>query len=137
MSFHCCCVAMPTQHCIIEHLSPGVVLSSLKSSPTLHPLRLYLDLCIYRPPQIPSNPHKDEIYHQLSRYVHHFLIIFLVHMALFPLFPLCPLFQGNPRRRQWTTRPSASWSRTVGRGRVEDLERSRNLKHSETQRNTI
>ena len=87
------------------------------------------------------DPHKYHQIHTKMRYITNYLDMFtifpsffLVHMALFPLFPL---FQGNPRRRQWTTRPSASWSRTVGRGRVEKIERSRHLKHSETQRNTI
>jgi hypothetical protein len=73
-----CCHDMPTQHTfVIERLSPGVVLSSLKS--TLHPLRLYLDVCIYRPPQI--------LYHQIHtkmRYITNYLDMF----TIFPSFSL-------------------------------------------------
>ena len=61
ISFHCCCAAMPTQHCkVIERLSPtGVILSSLlRSSRRCIP---WVYILIPRP----SNPHTDEIHHDV------------------------------------------------------------------------
>ena len=115
--------------CWICWISPGVVLSSLKS--TLHPLRLYLDVCIYRPPQIPSNPHTEE------RYITNYL-------DMFTIFPSFSLFtwrcshcshcsKGIPEGVSGLLGHRLLGAGQLGRGKSR---RSRKIQKSETRRNT-